>query len=126
MNQLDRPIASNTFDNLPPYSADAETRLLGSLMRLGNTDDDSRRVWADIRAQVTPESFYEPGAGIVFRIMSEMLAADRLIDPRTVRDALEGKKLLDTVGGHAYIAEAWASVPNGINTFEYVRTVRKL
>lgn len=102
---------------IPPYSIEAEQSVLWSLL----IDKDGFIVIWDILA---PEDFYEDANAKIFEVMFDLFKLNKPIDLITVREKLDDKKLLDSIGGITYLAELTEIVPTSSNIFEYAQIVK--
>ncbi|MDA9129144.1 replicative DNA helicase [Candidatus Gracilibacteria bacterium] len=102
---------------IPPYSREAEQSVLGSLL----IDKDGFIVIGDI---LSHEDFYEDANAKVYDVMFELYRVNKPIDLITVREKLDDKKLLDSIGGMSYLAELTEIVPTSANIFEYAQIVK--
>jgi replicative DNA helicase len=74
---------------------------------------------------LTPEDFYRPVHGTVFRAISELHAAAEPIDTLTVIDELQKRGQLDAVGGGAAISQLEAMMPTAAHAGAYARLIRE-
>src|SRR3972149_11561037 len=93
---------------IPPQNIDAEKAVLGSIMlRPG--------VLVDIADLLTPESFYSEKNKIIYKVMMELSSKNNPIDLLSLGSRLKEKKLLDGVGGNAYLTDLTNTVPSSSN-----------
>ena len=102
---------------IPPYSLEAEQSVLWSLL----IDKDGFIIIWDI---LTHEDFYDEANMKIYEVMFELYKFNKPIDLITVREKLDDKKLLDTIGGLSYLAELTEIVPTSSNIFEYAQIVK--
>ncbi len=102
---------------IPPYSLEAEQSVLGSLL----IDKDGFLIIADL---LTHEDFYDDANVKIYEVMFELYKFNKPIDLITVREKLDDKKLLDSIGGLSYLAELTEIVPTSSNIFEYAQIVK--
>ena len=76
---------------IPPYSLEAEQSVLGSLM----IDKDGFIIIGDI---LTHEDFYDDANMKIYEVMFELYKFNKPVDLITVREKLDDKKLLDSIG----------------------------
>ncbi|MFN4216832.1 MAG: replicative DNA helicase [Brevinematales bacterium] len=81
---------------LPPYSPEAEKALLGVLLR-------TPRVLSEI-GDVQEDDFFDERHRLIFRAIVDMADHGYGVDPVTVSEWLERKKLLERAGGVSYLA----------------------
>lgn len=104
-------------DLMPPYSTEAEQSVLGGLL----LDNEAYDRIAD---KVSDGDFYTSDHAIIFRIISGMLQASKPADIVTVCEALDSQKLLEKVGGIAYIGSLAQNTPHSANIERYAEIVR--
>jgi len=102
---------------VPPYSLEAEQSVLWSLL----IDKDGFIIVWDL---LTQEDFYDDSNAKIYEIMFELFRVNKPIDLITVREKLDDKKLLDSIGGVWYLAELTEIVPSSTNVFEYAQIVK--
>lgn len=102
---------------VPPYSLEAEQSVIGSLL----IDKDGFILIGDMLA---PEDFYEDANAKIFDVVAELFRFNKPIDLITVKEKLDDKQLLDSVGGMAYLTELTEIVPTSSNIYEYALIVK--
>ncbi len=102
---------------LPPSSQQAEQAVLWSLL----IDKEWFLVIWDLLAQ---EDFYDEWHAHIFETIRELYEKNKAIDLVTVKEKLDDKKLLDTIGWFNYLAELTEVVPTSANIFEYAQIVK--
>lgn len=106
---------------IPPNNPDAECSLLASLMLC----DSDAGTFAECLALVNRESFYTEDHGKIFDVIAGIFTAGRKIDAVSVRAELQRAKLLEEVGGTAYLAKILESIPSWHHASEYARILRE-
>jgi replicative DNA helicase len=102
---------------VPPQSIQAEACVLGSMMLHAPA--------IDVVVQITKaEHFYRPAHQIIYKVLVEMSQAHKPIDLVTVRDELLRQKLLEQIGGDAYLVALVEGVPTAANAEYYAQIVR--
>ncbi|NRQ56067.1 replicative DNA helicase [Brevibacillus sp. HD1.4A] len=104
------------FDRLPPQSLEAEQSVLGAIFL-------SKQAMETASEQLTAEDFYPTNHQRIFSVMLELYDADKPIDLVTVTAELQDKKLLEEVGGIAYLTNLASSVPTAANVGYYADIV---
>jgi replicative DNA helicase len=104
------------MDDNAVYDIDAEMSVLGSLMI------DGERI-AKVMEILTHEDFYERRNELVFRGMEWLAKKGIEIDIITLSDALKQAKVLDEIGGSAYLAEVTNYVPTSLHVLNYAKIV---
>ncbi|NDK09602.1 replicative DNA helicase [Candidatus Gracilibacteria bacterium] len=102
---------------IPPFSLEAEQSVLGSLL----IDKDGFIIIGDL---LQAEDFYADSNVKIYEVMFDLYKFNKPIDLITVREKLDDKKLLDSIGGISYLAELTEIVPTSANIFEYAQIVK--
>ncbi len=103
-----------------PQSLDAEKGLLCSILM------SSREVLTDcIEQRIEESSFHFPAHGTIYRVLTEMWAANQPIDLITLNEKLANLNLLDAVGGPGVTAELLGYVPTAANAPYYLDIIRE-
>ncbi len=111
---------SKNFDipgKRPPQAIEAEQSLLGGLML-------DKAAIAKVADVLIPRDFYKDLHQRIYETMLELFEKSEPIDILTVANRLAEKKLLETVGGNAYLTELVNSVPTAAHVAEYANIVR--
>ncbi len=103
-------------ERIPPHNAEAERSVLGAAM----LDKD---VLSEILEEVKAEDFYNENHKEIFQAIWELYRDNSPVDMLTVCEELKRRKVLDMVGGRAYIATLTAEVPSTANAAEYAKIV---
>ncbi len=104
---------------LPPQSIEAEQSLLGALL----IDKDAISVVAEM---IRADHFYKSEQhGNIFSAILELFEKREPIDLVTVSEQLRQKKLLDRVGGSAYLTELMSMVPTAAHVETYAKIIRQ-
>ena len=103
---------------IPPQNLEAERSVLGALL----LDED-----AIVRVIETlePDHFYSPHHGKIYEAILSLFERGEPLDMVTVTDELEKRKLLEEVGGAAYLADLVSSVPTSAHVAHYAQIVRE-
>ena len=102
---------------IPPFSSEAEQSVLWSLMI-------DKQWFILIGDLLTHEDFYEERNAKIYEAMLDLYRFNKPIDIVTVREKLDDKKILDSVGGMLYLAELTEAVPTSANIYEYAQIVK--
>ncbi len=109
----------SVMDRLPPHNRDAERSLLSSMLRDNN-------LVAEAVNLVRAEHFYVFGHQKIFEAITKLNDDDgKPADLVTVAEWLTQAKLIDDVGGHAYLAELWDAAPSAAHYRQYAEIVRQ-
>lgn len=104
----------------PPHSLEAEQYLLSSIMIDGG--DVLARCEA---AGVQSDWFHIPEHGIVYKGLVELVKAGHSTDSAYLSEHLKSKKLLDRVGGMAFITQVSGHVPTTAQTGYFIDRVKE-
>ena len=103
-------------EKIPPHNTDAEKSVLGASLL-------SKYALADSIDIIRPDDFYEAGHKEIFSVMVDLFRDSKSVDLVTVGDELHKRKVLDKVGGRAYLASLSTEVPSTANAAEYAKIV---
>lgn len=93
-------------ESVVPYNIEAEQVLIGSILM-------DNEVMARVANIVEADQFYEPTHGRIFAIAQDMIDADKLVTPITMRQALIDDGGLKQLGGPGYLVRcAGAATPS--------------
>jgi replicative DNA helicase len=104
-------------DRLPPHNAEAERGVIGGVLRDNHTLDDVLQI-------IRPENFYFDAHQKIFQAVTDLRTENQPVDLVLLHDRLRKNKQLEDVGGAAYLAELWESVPTGANAEYHAKLVR--
>ncbi|MFH0905182.1 MAG: replicative DNA helicase [bacterium] len=103
-------------DITPPQNLDAEKSLLGAML----LDKTVVEKTIDI---VRGEDFYDEQHGAIFEAIRDLYNEHRPIDVVTVADALEGKGVLEKIGGASKLAALTTSPVSSAHAVQYAEIV---
>ncbi len=103
---------------IPPQNLEAEQSVLGAIL----LDNEALLKVLEI---LSPEDFYREAHRKIFLAMLEMFERGESIDIISLKDHLQMKKELDSVGGISYISSLAASVPTAANVKHHARIIRE-
>ncbi len=105
---------------VPPSDPEAEMSVLGAMLLGGGSGLE------EALALLSPEDFYRPANGAIFRVASGLSARREPLDLVTVKSAIETEPgLLEGVGGLAYLMQLAEFVPSPANLIHYARIVKQ-
>jgi replicative DNA helicase len=107
----------DTADRLPPYNRDAECSALGSMLRDNDVIDDVVQI-------LNEQHFYTDAHQKIWRGILALHDKRHPVDLVTLAEWLKEQKLLEDVGGYAYVGELWDAAPTAANAEYYARIVR--
>lgn len=102
---------------VPPQALEAERSILGAILI-------DKNAIVDISVSLRPEMFYNENNGKIYEAMIALYENRDPIDVLTVSDWLKKEKLLDRIGGRAYISELSNEVPVSSHVPKYAQIVR--
>lgn len=105
------------FDRAPPFDAEAEINVLGSVLLLPSTMEH-------IAHLLDPEDFHDDAHVKIYRHMLAQHNLGRPIDPTILIDRLNTAKEYESVGGAAYIGKILHAVPHAAHAVYYAEIVR--
>jgi hypothetical protein len=116
------------IQRLPPHSNEAELGVISSIMRDGQKG--GRECIAHVCSKINGEYFYVPAHKTIFEMLVSLWHANRPLDLIAFTEFLRHKKLLDSVGGaayvtniHGYIEQITGFVPTAGNVDYYLAIV---
>ncbi len=103
---------------IPPQSIDSERAVLGAIMLRPSA-------LYEIEDVLIPDAFYVDKHRIIFKVMQELMSRHEPIDVLTLSHKLKEKKLIESIGGNAYLTELSQTVPASTNARYYADIVNK-
>jgi replicative DNA helicase len=119
LKKFPRQKTSSTIDRLPPSSVEAEQGVLGCMLLCPKECIGE----AVEKLKGGPEMFYDLRHQTLFQTLVEMADEDTRVDMITLQQRLKNRKLLDGVGGLAYIASLPDQVPAAAGIDYYIDIV---
>jgi replicative DNA helicase len=108
--------ARGALDRVPPQNVDAERAVLGGVL----LDPEAATRAVEI---VSPEAFYRPAHGRIFRAILSLFTRREPIDVMTLSEELGKAGDLEAVGGIAALTDLVDSTPSAANIEHYARIV---
>ena len=105
------------LDRVPPHSEEAEIAVIGSCL----IDHIATGLALEILKHT---DFYKGANGKIFQVIESLYEESIKPDVVTVQAELETRKMLDSVGGAAYLREITDRVPSSANVEYYAEIVR--
>src|SRR6201981_1638198 len=102
----------------PPHSMEAEQGVLGSMLI------SPRETIAECVEKINEEYFYVPAHQTIYNVLVDLWNAGEGIDLITFTQVLRDRKLLDPVGGAAFVTSLFTFVPTAANVGYYLEIVR--
>ncbi len=103
---------------IPPQNLEAEQSILGSVL-LENSAINS------VLEVMSKDDFYSEAHRKIFNVMVELSEKNEPVDIITLSNALKDRKLLDSIGGTAYLASLVDNVPSAANVANYARIAKE-
>jgi len=108
---------SEILDRQPPYNAQAEMAVLGSIFLKPDVADDVAMV-------LRKEDFYDEAHSKLYEVMMKMHDTGRKIDVTLLYDELKRNGDLERIGGSGFLAKVGDSVPTAAHVKHYAELVR--
>ena len=115
---MDTIISGKHLDKLPPQNIEAEMATLGAML----IDEE---IIPEILEIVDAEAFYKEEHKVIFSSIISLFESRKKIDILTVSKELTRKKILEKVGGAAYLTTLADFVPTSANANYYARIVKE-
>ncbi len=106
------------LQKLPPQSIESEQSVLGSIL----IDNDVIHKVVEI---LSPQDFYKENHQKIYEAMLSLYERGEPLDLITLSDELKRNKVLDKVGGVAYLVQLTEAVPTSANVLNYARIVKE-
>src|SRR6266699_2221753 len=103
----------------PPHSVEAEQGVVGSMLI------SPREAIAEVVEKINEEYFYVPAHQTIYSVLVDLWNAGQAIDLITYTQALRDRKLLEGVGGAAFVTSLFNFVPTAANVEYYINIVRE-
>ena len=113
-----RPPAPLNESRSLPHNLDAEKAVLGTFFL-------SETALADVQTLLEPEDFHDPRHQEIYRVVLELAADSKPIDPLTIINELERKGVLEKVGGAAYVTGLEQYVISPGNVLHHAKIVHE-
>ena len=110
---------TNLLDGTPPHSIEAEQATLGAMLI-------EKQAVETVSAILGKEAFYRENHQILFDVITFLVNQNEPIDLITVPNELTNRNQLDTIGGMAYLAALFDTVPTATNVEYYAQIVAGL
>src|SRR5262245_36525500 len=107
------------FDKLPPSDVGAEQCYLGSLMLLGDNEEQ----FAAARRLVWRDAFYQVDHQLILDAIDAVHSAKGAIDAVLLHAELERCGLLHDISGIAYIAQLLSTIPSAAHAAHYAKII---
>lgn len=105
-------LTKKSLEKLPPFSLEAEQAVLGAILLSTN---DVKTTISKVLSIMGPEDFYRKSHAHIFTACRSLAEQHGTVDLLMLRDVLDRERLLDDVGGPAYLAGLADVVPTAAN-----------
>src|ERR1700686_138038 len=113
------PGENGEVDRLPPHNRDAERSLLGSMLR-------DNLIIPEVVNLVKADHFYVFGHQKIYDAITKLNDdGGKPADLVTVAEWLSQEKLLDEIGGPAYLFDLWDAAPSAAHYHQYAEIIRQ-
>ncbi len=112
-----RPDKDAAMNKLPPQNIDAEESIISAVLLDNST-------LLEIMDVVSPADFYRTAHQKIFEGITELFQRGDPVDLVTLADFLQGKKLIEEIGGAVYLAKLVDTAPVPSNARFYARIIR--
>lgn len=106
------------LDKIPPQNIDAEMATLGSLLI-------DEKVIPEVLEIIDSNAFYKEEHQAIFLAIITLFDARKKVDVLTVAEELGKQRLLEKIGGSAYLTTLVDFVPTSANVTHYARIVKE-
>lgn len=107
------------MDQHKSYDIDAEQSVVGAIL----IDDSVLAKFAD---SLEPEHFFDSKNGVIYKAARYLYRKNQPVDLVTLTAALKSRKVLEDIGGSAYLVELTNNVPTATNADKYAAIVSDL
>jgi len=109
-------VRSAVVDRIPPQALDAEVAVVGAMLL------DTAAVGA-VSEILDESAFYKGAHKRIFRAVIDLFSKEEAVDLVTVTQELKRQKVLDDVGGAAYLSQVLGSVATTANVRYHAKIV---
>ena len=106
------------MDRVPPQNIEAEQSVLGAVFL-------AKEALITAIEILRPENFYRSAHQRIFKVMMDLYEKGEPVDLVTVTAELQDSKLLEEIGGVAYLTDLASSVPTAANIEYYAKIVEE-
>lgn len=105
-------------ERAPPQDLAAEQATLGAMLM-------EREAILRVRDILTPEDFYSPQHGMLYRRILDLFTANQAVDVVTLQSTLQDHDQLEEVGGLSYLADLQMGTPTAAMVARYAGVVKE-
>ncbi|OEF99666.1 replicative DNA helicase [Vulcanibacillus modesticaldus] len=106
------------LDRIPPQNIESEQAVLGAILL-------ERDALITVMEILSPDDFYRTAHQKIYRAMLDVFETGEPVDLVTITAELQGKKLLEEVGGVSYLTDLANAVPTAANVEYYARIIEE-
>ena len=120
MNIYDSYLEQQSTDDhllLPPYSAEAESAVLGGLLL-------NPKKYTEVSEIISKDDFYQGINRFIYSAIESLAEANQPIDIITLAEQIDSDGNLDNVGGLPHLADLQNNTPSAANVHSYARAVK--
>lgn len=117
---LEERVSKGLSERVSPHSIDAEQALLASCILEGGQES----ITTCIEAKLIPDAFFKPAHKILYRVLLDLYEEGIPVDEIILGDRLQGRGLLEEIGGHAYLNEVTNRIDTPAHLPHYLKRVR--
>jgi uncharacterized protein YqeY len=114
-------LTKKSLEKLPPFNLEAEQAVLGAIL----LTDDVKATIATALTIMDPEEFYRKSHEHIFNACRNLAEQHGTVDLLMLRNVLDRERLLDDVGGTAYLVGLVDVVPTAANIQFHARIVHE-
>jgi len=103
---------------LPPQNIEAEQSILGGILLENGSINAALEI-------IGKEDFYSEAHRKIFSVIADLADRNEPVDLITLSNALKDRKMLDSIGGTAYLASLVDNVPSAANVANYSKIVKE-
>lgn len=103
---------------LPPQNIEAEQSILGSILLENSSISAAQEI-------LKKDDFYSEAHRKIYSVIEQLADKNEPVDLITLSSALKDGKILDSVGGTAYLASLVDNVPSAANVANYAKIVKE-
>lgn len=119
--ELPGGIQRTPADQAPPHSAEAEEHVIACCLI-----DGGQTLGRCLNEKLRDDAFYFPANKVLFRLLVELYEGNRPLTLEVLAEELKTQRLLEAVGGFAYLIQVTGKVPTTTHAGYFIQTVREL
>jgi replicative DNA helicase len=116
--RLEKSKAPSSAGRVPPHNLEAEESVLGACLL-------SREAIANVVEVVSPDDFYKPAHGEIFRSILGLYGRGEPVDAVTLSEDLRRLGIFESIGGAPYVHTLVSGVPTAGSAAHYARIVEE-